>query len=50
LSERGAGIREGLMVELDSLQQQLQEEGKFCDWEKLMNLIDKLNPEVMDPD
>ena len=43
LSETGAKIRDKLMLELDFLQRQLQEEGQFCDWEKLMNLMDKLS-------
>lgn len=42
LSAKGARIRQNLMTELDSLQEQLEEEGRFCDWDKMMTLVDKL--------
>jgi len=46
LSAAGMKVREKLMVKLDYLQEQLQQEGEFCDWSKMIILIDKLKQQL----
>ncbi len=47
LSETGAGIRAQLMRDMDRLQEQLQEEGQFCDWSKMIKLLEKLKMQLL---